>query len=182
MKILKFIFLFIKADFKFKNHQPMYRKFWLNFVGLNLFLNWIFCSLVPAGSIQWFIEDQAFSPSYDLAHPPPPPPPSRQNSCLSYPIFFCVAGDGGVDGVVEEPNRTLWAKHSCKKTKKKLFVSNLSWSLLRIENRRGEWRRRDPRTTASERTVASRNKEKILIKGTNRPDLIRPRVVPVDRP
>ncbi len=24
-------------------------------------------------SIEWFIEDKAFSPSYDLAPPPPPP-------------------------------------------------------------------------------------------------------------
>jgi hypothetical protein len=26
-------------------------------------------------SIEWFVEDQAFSLSYDLAPPPPPPPP-----------------------------------------------------------------------------------------------------------
>jgi hypothetical protein len=29
-------------------------------------------------SIEWFIEDQAFSPTYDLAPPPPPPPRSWQ--------------------------------------------------------------------------------------------------------
>ncbi len=40
--------------------------------------------------IEWLIEDQAFSPSYDLAHPPPPPTPSSA-SCLSFSFFLCVA-------------------------------------------------------------------------------------------
>ncbi len=54
-------------------------------------------------SIEWFIEDRAFSSSYDLAPHPPPPLPSE--SCLSFTVFLCVAsraeweerggGDGG---------------------------------------------------------------------------------------
>ncbi len=38
---------------------------------LNISLNTYLCSKI----IEWFIENQAFSPSYDLAPPPPPPPP-----------------------------------------------------------------------------------------------------------
>ncbi len=41
-------------------------------------------------SIEWFIEDQAFSPSYDLAPRTPPPLPSE--NCLSFTVFLCVAG------------------------------------------------------------------------------------------
>ncbi len=70
-----------------------------------------------------------------------------------------------------------------RKTKQKnVFVYNLSWSLLRIENRRGEWRRLDPRTTASERIDASRNKGKILLKGQTGQIWSALRVAPVDRP
>ncbi len=36
-----------------------------------------------AKSVEWFIEDQIFSPSSDLAPPPP--------SFLSFSIFLCVA-------------------------------------------------------------------------------------------
>ncbi len=44
-------------------------------------------------SIEWFIEDQTFSPSYDLAPPPPLPPPLSSESCLSFfSVFLCVAG------------------------------------------------------------------------------------------
>jgi hypothetical protein len=41
--------------------------------------------------IERFIENQAFSPSYDLA--PPPPLPSAKY--LSFSVFLCVAGRGG---------------------------------------------------------------------------------------
>ncbi len=42
-------------------------------------------------SIEWFIEDYAFSPSYDSATPPSHPLlPSE--SCLSFSVFLCVAG------------------------------------------------------------------------------------------
>ncbi len=147
----------------------MYRKYWLNFVGLNLFLDWIFCSLVPAGSIQWFIEDHAFLPSDNLAPPPPPPLPSRQivvslsqSSFVSPVDRSWGSGWGGGGGKSYSLGDTFL---TAKNKTKNVFVYNLSWSLLRIENRRGEWRRRDPRTKASERIVASRNKEKILLKG-----------------
>jgi hypothetical protein len=42
-----------------------------------------------AESIEWTIEDQAFSQPYDLT-PNPPPLPSA--SCLSFSVFLCVAG------------------------------------------------------------------------------------------
>ncbi len=57
-----------------------------------------------AESIERFMEDQAFSTSYDLA--PPPPPPLLSASCLSF--SYCVSpfelndgirhGGGGVGG------------------------------------------------------------------------------------
>ncbi len=42
-------------------------------------------------SIGRFIEDQAFSRSYELA-PPPPRPPLPSASCLSFSVFLCVSG------------------------------------------------------------------------------------------
>ncbi len=45
-----------------------------------------------AESIEWFIEDQAFSPSYDLA--PPPPPPSSPVSKLSF-FLSLLRGEWG---------------------------------------------------------------------------------------
>jgi hypothetical protein len=50
---------------------------------------YVYIHLSAAWSTERFIEDQAFSPSYDLA-PPLPPPPSA--SCLSFSVFLCVAG------------------------------------------------------------------------------------------
>jgi hypothetical protein len=46
------------------------------------------------------IEEQAFSPSYDLA---PPQPPLSSVSCLSFTIFLCrrsylLTGEGGGSG------------------------------------------------------------------------------------
>ncbi len=35
-------------------------------------------STPAAGSIEWIIEDQTFSPSYDYDFAPPPPPLSNQ--------------------------------------------------------------------------------------------------------
>ncbi len=40
--------------------------------------------------LEWFTEDQASSPSYDLAPPPPPSPVIKL--CLSFSFFLCVAG------------------------------------------------------------------------------------------
>ncbi len=44
----------------------------------SLVLGVLLCTEDPE-SIEWYIEDQAFSPSYDLA-PPPPPPLSRRHT------------------------------------------------------------------------------------------------------
>ncbi len=41
-------------------------------------------------SIEWFIEDQAFSMSYDLARPPPPSLISRLSLFLSLPVCRSV--------------------------------------------------------------------------------------------
>jgi hypothetical protein len=46
---------------------------------------------LKAERLEFFMEDQAFSPSYDLA-PPPPIPPLPSESCLSFSVFLCVAG------------------------------------------------------------------------------------------
>jgi hypothetical protein len=57
------------------------------------------------------MEDQAFSPSYDLAPPPHPPSPFPSASCLSFSVFLFVSGwacwrtEEG-EGVGEEPNYT----------------------------------------------------------------------------
>jgi hypothetical protein len=48
-------------------------------------------SVILAENIEWFIEDQAFSLSTDLA-PPPPPPTIPSVSFLSFSVFLCVAG------------------------------------------------------------------------------------------
>ncbi len=40
-------------------------------------------------NIEWFVEDQAFSPSYDSAPPHPLPPPLPSASCLSFSVFLC---------------------------------------------------------------------------------------------
>jgi hypothetical protein len=42
------------------------------------------------GSIEWFIEDKAFLPLYDLA-PTPSPPTLPVASCLSFSVFLCVS-------------------------------------------------------------------------------------------
>ncbi len=45
----------------------------------------------PPESIEWFIDDQTFSLSVDLATPPPPSPVSKSLSLLS--LLVCVAVD-----------------------------------------------------------------------------------------
>ncbi len=70
-------------------------------------------SVLYTREFELFIEDQAFSPSYDLA-PSPPLPPLPSASCLSFSVFLCVAGraywrEMG-DGVGEEPNHTTARK------------------------------------------------------------------------
>jgi hypothetical protein len=50
-------------------------------------------ALLHAESIEWFIEDQPFLPSYDLA-PTPPPPPSSAVSRLYlfvFSVFLCFS-------------------------------------------------------------------------------------------
>ncbi len=46
---------------------------------INPYTYWILCA-IRAEIVEWFIEDQAFSPSYGLAPPPPPPSPSPGNT------------------------------------------------------------------------------------------------------
>ncbi len=56
--------------------------------------------LSEPGSIERFIEDQAFSPSYDLALPPTPPI-SKLSLFLSLPVCrrsSFLTGEGGGDG------------------------------------------------------------------------------------
>jgi hypothetical protein len=51
-------------------------------------------SIIESGSqsIEWLMEDQAFSQSMILyLAPPPPPPPISLASCLSFSVFLCVA-------------------------------------------------------------------------------------------
>ncbi len=49
--------------------------------------------------IECFIEDQAFSTSYDLVPTPPlPPPPLPSASFLSFSVFLCVAAVKLTDG------------------------------------------------------------------------------------
>ncbi len=43
---------------------------------------------LPPERIEWFIEDQTFFPSFDLA----PPPLSPVRKCLSFSVFLWVAG------------------------------------------------------------------------------------------
>ncbi len=49
-------------------------------------------------SIEWFIEDQAFLRSYDLAPQPSPSPPLQSESCLSFSVVLRVAGRAYADG------------------------------------------------------------------------------------
>ncbi len=53
-------------------------------------------------SVEWFIGDQAFSLSYDLAPLPDPPLPSA--SCLSFSVFLCFATEGGGAGRAKSDN------------------------------------------------------------------------------
>ncbi len=63
-------------------------------------------------SIEWFMEDQAFSPSFDLAHSPSPQPPSpisKLSLFLSLPVLSNWRKRG--EGVGEEPDHTTPRKH-----------------------------------------------------------------------
>ncbi len=61
-----------------------------------------------AESAEWFIENQAFSPSYDVA--PPPPPPSHLSHKEARLATYRKTekekqlADGRGEGVWEEPN------------------------------------------------------------------------------
>jgi hypothetical protein len=65
---------------------------------------WVWWSTSVPESIEWVIDDQAFSPSYDLAPRPPPPTPSpypfsKLSLFLSLPICrrrsSLLTGEGG---------------------------------------------------------------------------------------
>ncbi len=59
-----------------------------------------------AESIELFIEDQGFLPSYDL-NPFPSPPPSVRKLCVAKKKSSLLTGEkGGEGGVREEPNHT----------------------------------------------------------------------------
>ncbi len=62
--------------------------------------------LPVAESIEWFIKDQAFSASYDLAPPPSPPLYRQQVVFFSQSSYVLPVGltEGEVEGVGEEPN------------------------------------------------------------------------------
>ncbi len=73
-------------------------------------MDWVVNLLLVSESIERFIEAQAFLRSSDLAPRPPPRPFLPSASCLSFPVFLCVAGWAylrkGRKGVGEEPNHT----------------------------------------------------------------------------
>ncbi len=50
------------------------------------------CLEYESENIEWFIEDQAFTASHDLAPPQPPSPPLPSLSCPSVSLFLCVTG------------------------------------------------------------------------------------------
>ncbi len=56
-------------------------------------------------SIEWFIEDKDFSPSYDLASPHYPPPVSK---FLSFLVFLCVAVRGVGGGAKTYNGEEAW--------------------------------------------------------------------------
>ncbi len=59
-------------------------------VSYNLpYLSLILPSFFVAENIEWCIEEQAFSLSYDLA-PPPPPPNLPSATCLSFCLPVCL--------------------------------------------------------------------------------------------
>ncbi len=66
-------------------------------------------------SIELFIEDQAFSPSYDLAPPPSLSPSLPSASCPSLIVFLCVAGNaywwggGGGVGALSDDGEKVWS-------------------------------------------------------------------------
>ncbi len=59
--------------------------------------------MLEAENTEWFIEDQAFSPSYDMAPPPTHPFPFQLDVSLSQ--SSCVSPVELADGVWEESNR-----------------------------------------------------------------------------
>ncbi len=74
-------------------------------------LKWRCCSLVwrTSESVDWCIEGQAFSRSYDLAPRPPLPPPLQSATRLYFPVFLCISGRSywrRGEGVGEEPDHT----------------------------------------------------------------------------
>ncbi len=68
-----------------------------------------------AENMEWFTEDQTFSPSYDLAPPTPLLPPLRSVSSTGdtqedWEREIFADGRGGKVGVGEEPNHTTARK------------------------------------------------------------------------
>ncbi len=72
---------------------------------------WVFTKYIPE-SIEWFIEDQAFSPlSYDLAPPPPPLPSESSTGDTQEDWERETTADGRGGGVVgTEPNHAAERK------------------------------------------------------------------------
>ncbi len=69
-----------------------------------------FLVLDRPASIEWFIEDQAFSPSYNLASPPALSPLPSAVVSLSQSQSPVEITDGGGEGVGEEPNHRMAIK------------------------------------------------------------------------
>ncbi len=83
------------------SHCRIYRNVAPLLYNMNVW-EWAWLYLCTAESIEWFIEDQNFSPSKDLAPPPPPskpPPPSLPASCsLFQSSYIRVAGRASWQG------------------------------------------------------------------------------------
>ncbi len=79
---------------------------------INPYTYWILCA-ITAEIIEWFIEDQAFSPSYGLTPPPPPPFPARPaiHSKTEKERQLITDGRGGAGG----RGRGGAKSHNCKK-------------------------------------------------------------------
>ncbi len=79
-------------------------------------------------SIQWYIQDQACSPSNDLASPPPPPFlfPLSYHQVVSLSQSSCVSPveltDGRWGGVGEEPYHMMAREHA--------LLSNIQYSKM----------------------------------------------------
>ncbi len=99
-------------------------------------LTWIIRP-VQAGSIEWFLEDQAFSPSYDLAPPPPPFPVSKldrqHTGILRNKDIFLTGVGRGRGGAMAFEGEKAWSSitHSILSVQK-LWLFICSYLMLYI--------------------------------------------------